>query len=146
MPRIPGDPGRTTRPNRASKGWTTLVFKPAKQPRLPSCVDWCEQTRKWWKMWGQSPQAAMFCATDWDFLLDTALVHNAVWTGDLKHAGELRLREQKFGVTAPDRARAHMSFGIPAADTDTGATDQPPASRKRYSNLRSIRSEPPPAS
>jgi len=73
-------------------------------PDLPS-GSWPEQTLAWWQTWRTSPMAQTFGATDWDFLLDTALLHAEMWSGNLAVAGELRIRMAKFGATPEDRLR-----------------------------------------
>jgi hypothetical protein len=47
-------------------------------------------------------------------LLDTAVIHGLFWRGDVKLAGELRLRIAKHGATQEDRARLRITFA--AAD------------------------------
>ena len=61
-------------------------------------------------MWAESPLSADFTETDWDFLLDTALIHARYWMGTMSLAGELRLRVAKFGATPEDRARLRIQF------------------------------------
>lgn len=77
-------------------------------PELPDNVAWPAQTLKWWDTWRRSPQAVPMTDTDWDFLLDTALLHAAYWQGDMKVAPELRLRVAKFGATVEDRQRLRL--------------------------------------
>jgi len=97
-------------------------------PALPSGVlfdadgnvrPWHKMTQKWWEHWRRSPQATqMLTDADWDFLLDTALLHDQVWTnGEWRLASEVRLRVQKFGATPEDRARLGVEIGrrLPAA-------------------------------
>lgn len=101
---------------------------PTAQPDLPTVeieVDgeltefvWPARTREWWKMWAESPLAAEFTSTDWSELLDTAMIHARFWRGDVKVAGELRLRVAKFGATPEDRARLRITFA--AADDAEG--------------------------
>lgn len=74
---------------------------------------WPERTREWWRMWAESPLSVDFTASDWDFLLDTALLHAKYWLGDTKLAGEIRLRCAKFGQTPEDRLRLRVDFGEP---------------------------------
>jgi len=88
----------------------TVEFVPAVQPALPDSVDWPAETRTWWKNWAESPLACTFMATDWDFLLESALLHAKVWQGHLSHLQELRLRVAKFGATPEDRARLRIQF------------------------------------
>lgn len=76
---------------------------------------WHPRTRDWWAMWARSELAKDFTATDWSFLLDTALMHHAMWSkGQWTLAAEVRLRVAKFGATPEDRARLRIAF----ADAD----------------------------
>jgi hypothetical protein len=78
-------------------------------------VKWHPRTRSWWATWADSPQADAFTATDWSFLLDTALMHHVMWSkSQWTLAAEVRLRVAKFGATPEDRARLRMVF----ADAD----------------------------
>ena len=84
-------------------------------PDLPETEDgWPAMTRRWWLTWRKSPQAQTFTDTDWDFLLDTALIHAAFVTGAVALAGELRLRVSRFGATPEDRMRLKLTIGKPA--------------------------------
>jgi hypothetical protein len=48
--------------------------------------------------------------TDWDFLLDTALMHHTMWCkAKWELASEVRLRAAKFGATVEDRLRLKLS-------------------------------------
>jgi hypothetical protein len=82
-------------------------------PELPD-GDWPERTVAWWHTWRTSAMAQEFSETDWDFLADTALIHRELWTGNLKVAGELRLRVQRFGATVPDRERLRLRVDLEA--------------------------------
>lgn len=76
---------------------------------LPDGDDWHPRTRAWWSTWRKSAQAQAFTATDWDFLLDTALMHHVMWSkGKWEFASELRLRAAKFGATPEDRLRLRI--------------------------------------
>lgn len=100
------------------------------QPALPDSVDWPEQTVAWWAMWADSPQAAHFVASDWSFLLDTALLHAAVWgNGEFDRLSELRMRVSKFGATPEDRARLRAVFVEDEAKAGTALDEL--ASRRR---------------
>ena len=77
-------------------------------PELPAMDDdsWHPRTLAWWETWRRSAQAQNFTATDWDFLVDTALMHHQYWSkGSWTLAAELRLRAAKFGATPEDRMR-----------------------------------------
>jgi hypothetical protein len=71
---------------------------------------WPEPTKAWWLNWRKSAQAQTFSPSDWDFLLETAVLHARFWSGDHSVAGELRLRVAKFGATPEDRLRLKMDI------------------------------------
>jgi hypothetical protein len=73
-------------------------------------VLWSERTQAWWATWRRSPLAVTFIDADWDFLLDTALLHNELWSGSPGVAAELRLRVAKFGATPEDRMRLRIAI------------------------------------
>jgi hypothetical protein len=116
----------------------TLANDPVAQPPLTEGIDWHPRTREWWAMWGASPLAADFSATDWSELLDTAMLHTAFWSGELKHAAELRLRAAKFGATPEDRQRLRIVY----ADADEKDAKRPAgvsaSSRQRYGALKAL--------
>src|SRR5687768_8236495 len=111
----PKDPKRRVGHSKDPHAQTVLRFEHAEPPELPTLQvmkdgelvehKWPQRTLDWWEMWKASPQAEHFSSTDWDFLLDTALVHARFWSGEMSAAGELRLRVAKFGATPEDRAR-----------------------------------------
>jgi hypothetical protein len=84
-------------------------------PELPDEYEWPDATRSWWQHWRESPQAQTFLATDWDYLLDTAVLHAVFWLGDRSVESGLRLRVAKFGATAEDRRRLRLTVGEPAS-------------------------------
>lgn len=128
-PKPPGVAARGSRGHRLR----VLTIEPVRQPRLPQLrlanadgklvrVAWPAQTRAWWKRWGDSPLSDEFGDTDWGFLLDTAVLHAMFWRGDARVAGELRLREAKFGATPDDRLRLRIQFEL--ADEAAAKGDQ----------------------
>ena len=149
----PKDPAKRVRMNKDSVGSTILRFEESAQPDLPDFAvqvevngeltsqefSWPAITREWWAMWRDSPQAEHFGSTDWAFLLDTALLHAAVWgRGETKHAAELRLRVSKFGSTPEDRARLRMQFAD--ADAADSKRDTSGASaRQRRGQIKVLR-------
>lgn len=137
--------GRRARRNQDSTPTTILRFEESPQPELvelPGGEEWCPQTRQWWEMWGSSPQAEHFSRTDWDFLMDTALIHNDVWGYlNLDRLPELRLRVAKFGATPEDRARLRMQF----AEADEADSRRPegsfrPSARERSAKVVQLKS------
>lgn len=137
----PKDPARRARRNKDTVPTSTIQFVRAEQPELPDGIEWHPRTVEWWAMWAESPQAEHFMASDWDFLLDTALMHHAMWSkGQWTLAAEVRLRVAKFGATPEDRARLRMHF----ADADEkDAKRREPATtevsvERRFSGLKAV--------
>lgn len=136
--------GRRARTNSDPVPTSTIRFELADQPDLPqlfdkdgNLADWHPRTVAWWAMWRDSPQAEHFMATDWDFLLDTALMHHAMWSkGQWTLAAEVRLRVAKFGATPEDRARLRMQFA--SADEADSKRPAVPSSRERRGTLHAL--------
>ncbi|MCF3136281.1 hypothetical protein IPZ69_39440 [Streptomyces olivochromogenes] len=85
-------------------------------------VEWHAMTQLWWDGWRKSPMAQTFGETDWLFLIDTALMHHAMWAkGRWEFASEVRLRAAKFGATPEDRARLKLKVDEPANARQTPA-------------------------
>lgn len=96
-----------------------LEIQPTVQPELPTLYfvadeqfSWPQMTQDWWVMLAGHPLAKEFTELDWAYLAETALIHAHFWRGDMKLAGELRLREAKYGFTPEDRARLRMQFAL----------------------------------
>ena len=116
----PKDPNRRARRNADPVPLRVIVAEPVAQPDLPTFhveedgelveFAWPAMTQNWWQMWGDSPLSDEFTASDWSFLLDTALLHAKMWNGNAGAAAELRLRVAKFGATPEDRARLRITF------------------------------------
>ena len=118
--------GKGAAPRASTPGsYRVIQAEPAKEPPLPSLVRyvvdefgekhkqkfrWHPMTRKWWKMWGESPLAESFTANDWDELLQAAMLHSRYWRGDTKAAAELRIRVAKFCATPEDRSRLRIAL------------------------------------
>lgn len=145
----PKDPSQRARRNKQAQPQTILRFEQAEPPELPDIeierdgelveFHWPTRTREWWQMWIDSPQAEHFGSTDWDSLLDTALIHARYWRGDTSLAPELRLRVAKFGATMEDRARLRMQFAqADEADGGKGSSGAE-AAKERYAKLRVIK-------
>ena len=111
-------------------------------PDLPELDDdaegnprgWPSMTRRWWETWRKAPQSQTFADTDWDFLLETALIHRAFMLGDLKQAAELRLRVAKFGATPEDRMRLRLQIAAPS-EVKTEPTKIPASAAGRKDRL-----------
>ena len=123
--------------NKDAVATTTLRFVHAPAPELPEDVDWHPRTVAWWSMWARSPQADTFTESDWSFLLDTALMHHAMWSkGQWTLAAEVRLRVAKFGATPEDRARLRMVFADADEKDEKRAAKRGQGARDRYQGLR----------
>jgi hypothetical protein len=111
----PKDPAKRRRRNVDTIARTEVAADGRRRgPGLPSDVVWHPRTVAWWSSWRKSAQAKTFLPTDWDFLLDTAAMHSAMWTeGDWKLAPEIRLRAAKMGATIEDRARLRLDVEVP---------------------------------
>lgn len=143
----PKDPGRRARKNQEPQPETILRSETAEPPELPDFriqsgqeiieYQWPERTREWWQEWQDSPQAEHFGRTDWQFLLDTALLHARLWSGDTSVAPELRIRVAKFGATLEDRARLRMQFAQ-ADEADSRRPDGGSSARERRGALRAL--------
>lgn len=140
--------GKRARRNGDPVPQTVLRWEQAEPPELPDFhierdgelveFEWPARTREWWQMWIDSPQAEHFGSSDWQFLLDTALIHAQVWKGNLSAASELRLRVAAFGATPADRARLRMVFAE-ADDADGGrGRSGGTSARERYGKLRAL--------
>lgn len=140
--------GRNVRAARNAQPSLVIEYEPAEQPPLPDEYDWPQRTRDWWDMWGNSALSRTFSSNDWDFLLDTALLHAAAWgDGNMSAMAELRLRVAKFGATPEDRARLRIQFAdadekdhraagrVPKASDDP---EEPEDARERYSNVTKV--------
>jgi hypothetical protein len=123
----PKDPAKRRRRNATEPETVVSVDGELRGPELPEGIlpddaDWHPRTLQWWNTWRESPQASTFIDTDWDFLLDTALLHHVMWTkGRWEFASEVRLRAAKYGATPEDRARLKLKVDDPTAKPQTAA-------------------------
>ncbi|MFC9769263.1 hypothetical protein [Rhodococcus jostii] len=138
----PKDPSKRARSNSDPMGMRIIHADPMAQPVLPELMPsgepWPAQTRLWWGMWADSPLSEDFTSTDWSELLDSAVLHGAFWSGETKHAAELRLRVAKFGATPEDRARLRIQFAqADEADSKRTSTSSTSA-RERRGPLKAV--------
>lgn len=135
----PKDPSRRARRNKDPNPTTRLQFHPCDPPELPNDYAWHPMTVRWWEIWRQSPMAEIMGATDWSFLLDTALMHTTMWDrGQWTLAAEVRLRVAKFGATPEDRLRLRIQWAD-ADDRDSQVPQHAPIPNrdsKRYGQLK----------
>jgi hypothetical protein len=115
--RGPAPKKERTRPNdtaRREAEFTKLA--PTDQLHGPDLPEgkWHARTVAWYATWRRSPMAATFIDADWDFLIDTAMLHSEMWNGETKHAAEIRLRVGKLAGTPEDRLRLRMEVDTEA--------------------------------
>jgi hypothetical protein len=148
----PKDPNRRARRNADVIALRVLPAVTAEQPNLPEFeystevegvevlrpFVWPTATRSWWSMLEWHPLKSEFTEMDWSYLLDTALLHADYWSGQLKHAPELRLREAKYGFTPEDRARLRIQFAQ-ATEAEIDTTRKVASSIDRFSG-RTVKS------
>lgn len=140
----PKDPQRRARTNSDPVPLRVIKAEPVEQPPLPTFYvekngelteyRWPAVTLEWWSLWGGSPLTESFGATDWDFMMDTALIHAEFWSGKLSYAAELRLRVAKVGATPEDRARLRITYA--AADEADEKRVAPRSARQTYNGLK----------
>ncbi|MFD6364363.1 hypothetical protein ACFWFX_31660 [Streptomyces roseolus] len=122
----PKDPSKRRRRNVAEPETVLHPDDELRGPELPEGVlgddadgtpnEWHPMTQLWWDSWRTSAQAQTFTATDWLFLIDTALMHHTMWAkGRWEFASEVRLRAAKFGATPEDRARLKLKVDDPTS-------------------------------
>jgi len=137
---IPKPAHLRARRNRDPFATRVIEVQASPQPELPANVKWPQRTREWWAMWGRSPLSAEFTENDWNELLDTALLHARLWSGDFKVAAELRLRVAKFGATPEDRTRLRIQFAIADPEesrgTQSGWSDPVPDFKRAQAERR----------
>lgn len=90
-------------------------------PDLPEGV-WHERTIAWYDTWRRSPMAQTFIGADWDFLIDTALLHTEMWNGSPGLAAEIRLRVGKLAGTPEDRLRLRLEVETEAKQATKAAS------------------------
>lgn len=104
-------------------------------PELPE-GDWHPRTIAWWDNWRRSSQAQHMGQVDWDFMVDTAMMHSAMWNGEMKMAAEVRIRVAKFGATPEDRLRLKVQV-----DEDLKPEVRAPKAKARRAHLLKVVSE-----
>lgn len=154
----PKDPGKRARRNKEVIPSRVVVLTPFGKPELPHfsitiALDgmistqefvWPEATVQWWEMLDSHPLVAEFSGSDWSYLLDTARIHAAFWLGNITLAGELRLREAKYGFTPEDRLRLRWQVATTAgAEADAvSKTVRASSARERYGAARTVATSP----
>jgi len=99
-------------------------------PVLPKSRVWCDETKRWWLTWRKSDQSMLMTSTDWEFMLETALIHNRLHSSkELSHTAfgnlmaELRQRMIQFGATYESRKKLHLEVPTPQSEMDEEMAD-----------------------
>lgn len=100
--------------------WDGLV----RGPGLPKNYSWCKATIQWWEEFRRSPQSMVCIDTDWQFLLDTALIHDRIWRDPnslpaphlTNLMSEFRRRMGAYGYTFDDRLKQRIDVRSPAVE------------------------------
>lgn len=134
----------------ATHEWTDVIDEPYQgaRPELPDGrrVEWSEQgagrraeqqplqpmTHVWWERISGMPHCVLWSDADWQYAVTTAMIADAVFSGDVRLGGELRMRERVLGTTRDARRDLRIRY-VPA---DEGEQDDagpqapaPPAAR-----------------
>jgi len=76
--------------------------------------EWNTRTVEWWNKWRNSAQAMVMQDSDWEGMLETAMLHTRFWNGNLKPnemttiAAALKQRVAAYGATYEDRLKLRM--------------------------------------
>lgn len=124
------DPGKRRNRMPHVHEWTDVPNVPFKKaPKFHLLPSLNEQTQRWWKAVSTMPHCVLWTKTDWQFAMDTALLHHGVVLGDTPRAAEVRQREKIMGTTHDFRRDLRIRYVDPS-DDDEG--------RPAGSNVRSI--------
>lgn len=90
------------------------------KPDLPDGIDWGARTAAWWESLATVAGSDTWTPADWQYAMDTALVHRAVWQdGDLTQLKELRMREQSMGISPAARPAKPTTEAVIEKVTET---------------------------
>lgn len=107
MPLIPKPPEMRQRRNKTSTRATLYVLDPPKKPdwKLPE-GDWHPLTLTWWEGVLGSPMVSEYLQADYHGLILVAHLIEQYWTDPkVATAAEIRMQEQRFGLSPMDRRR-----------------------------------------
>lgn len=71
------------------------------------------RTRNWWSAITKMPHCVLWQDSDWQFALDTAMVHAAASHGQVTAMSELRQREKIMGTTVDARRDLRLRYVDP---------------------------------
>lgn len=71
------------------------------------------RTREWWEAITKMPHCILWQPSDWQFALDTAMVHASATHGSVTAMAELRQREKIMGTTVDARRDLRIRYVDP---------------------------------
>lgn len=98
------------------KGFPLPSVKMEDKYGSPYVFEWHSRTLEWWEKWRKSPQAAVMEDSDWEGLLECAVLHSTFWNGGLKPtelanlSAQISRRVAAYGATFEDRRKLRMSI------------------------------------
>lgn len=95
--------------------WVEVIDVPFEGRRLSFRAR--KRTAEWWAGVSTMPHCVLWSESDWQFALDTALLHAEFDRGEVKLAAELRMREKVMGTTMDARRDLRIRYVSP---TDAG--------------------------
>ncbi|WP_461004575.1 phage terminase small subunit [Trueperella pyogenes] len=108
-----------------------------RQPKLLDGIDWPEFTQEWWKAWGRDPRTKACAKVDWLYLMNGALLHAQVWSGDTAAIRDLRAHEAKF-----EQRLAELNGGKAEVVEEKKVTPLDELARRRQTRGTSTAREP----
>lgn len=85
-------------------------------------VDLKPLTLQWWEALTTLPHCVVWSPADWMFAVATALIADAVFSGDMTRAAELRQREALMWATEDSRRSNKVRYVDATVATDAKAT------------------------
>lgn len=127
--RKPADRPTVTR-HKPTVDWTEVENVPytGERPELPThrmvmnpkgeLQEWPieQRTHDWWAAVTSMPHCVLWSKSDWQFALDTAMVHADAAHGKTTAMAELRMREKIMGTTVDARRDLRIRYVEPEAD------------------------------
>jgi hypothetical protein len=77
-----------------------------------------DRTREWWDNISTMPHCTLWSKSDWQFALDTAMVHASSVYGSVTAGAELRQRERILGTTFDARRDLRIKYEEPVNEED----------------------------
>jgi hypothetical protein len=120
----PKHPSARARRNKTSTNATLAADASIVAPELPA-YDWHEMTLSWWRDLWASPMAPEYDDSDRHGLFKLAMLQNDFWTAETakerkEASAEIRLQEQRFGLSPIDRRRLQWEIEKSEAAVEQG--------------------------